>query len=92
MSELKQLARLIFHETLAAIDIAGTMQRKLTLAGSALSIESMRGSACGGVVGKGVDFEIVVNLPDYERIRVVAIGKASVEMARGPRHGFSRPT
>jgi glycerate 2-kinase len=83
MSELKQLARLIFLETLAAIDIADTMQRKVTLAGSALSIESMRGSVCGGAVGPGVDSEIVVNLADYERIRVVAIGKASVEMAQG---------
>jgi glycerate 2-kinase len=33
MADLKQIARLIFHETLAAIDIPATMQRKLPLEG-----------------------------------------------------------
>jgi hydroxypyruvate reductase len=37
MADLKQLARLIFHETLAAIDIPAAMQRKLLLEGSLLS-------------------------------------------------------
>jgi hydroxypyruvate reductase len=36
MADLKQLARLIFHETLAAIDIPAVMQRKLLLEGSRL--------------------------------------------------------
>ena len=36
MADLKQLARLIFHETLAAIDIPEAMQRKLSLEGSLL--------------------------------------------------------
>jgi len=36
MADLKQIARLIFHETLAAIDIPVTMQRKLPLEGSIL--------------------------------------------------------
>jgi hydroxypyruvate reductase len=36
MADLKQIARLIFHETLAAIDIPATMQRKLPLEGSIL--------------------------------------------------------
>jgi glycerate 2-kinase len=36
MADLKQLARLIFHETLAAIDIPAAMQRKLLLKGSLL--------------------------------------------------------
>jgi len=36
MADLKQIARLIFHETLAAIDIPATMQRKLPLEGSLL--------------------------------------------------------
>ena len=36
MADLKQIARLIFHETLAAIDIPATMQRKLPLQGSIL--------------------------------------------------------
>ena len=36
MADLKQLARLIFHETLAAIDIPAAMQRKLLVEGSQL--------------------------------------------------------
>jgi glycerate 2-kinase len=36
MADLKQLARLIFHETLAAIDIPAAMRRKLTVEGSLL--------------------------------------------------------
>jgi glycerate 2-kinase len=36
MSDLKGLARRIFHDTLAAIDIPRTMQRKLTCEGSVL--------------------------------------------------------
>jgi glycerate 2-kinase len=36
MADLKQLARLIFHETLAAIDIPAVMQRKLCVEGSLL--------------------------------------------------------
>jgi glycerate 2-kinase len=36
MADLKQLARLIFHETLAAIDIPAVMQRKLRIEGSML--------------------------------------------------------
>src|ERR1700738_1617100 len=36
MADLKQLARLIFQETLAAIDIPAVMQRKLRVAGSLL--------------------------------------------------------
>src|SRR5258706_4621955 len=36
MADLKHLARLIFHETLAAIDIPAVMQRKLRVAGSLL--------------------------------------------------------
>ncbi len=36
MADLKQLARRIFHQTLAAIDIPATMQRKLTCEGTVL--------------------------------------------------------
>jgi glycerate 2-kinase len=36
MTDLKQLARLIFHETLAAIDIPAVMDRKLRVEGSTL--------------------------------------------------------
>src|SRR6266849_765871 len=39
MAELKQLALRIFHETLAAIDIPATMQRKLRCEGSRLHCE-----------------------------------------------------
>jgi glycerate 2-kinase len=36
MADLKQLARLMFHETLAAIDIPAVMERKLRIEGSVL--------------------------------------------------------
>src|SRR5260370_35480260 len=36
MADLKQLARLIFQETLAAIDISAVMERKLRVEGSML--------------------------------------------------------
>jgi len=39
MADLKQLARRIFHETLAAVDIPAVMQRKLRLQGSVLCLE-----------------------------------------------------
>src|SRR5882762_2300313 len=40
MADLKQLARQIFHETLAAIDIPVVMQRKLRREGTRLHCES----------------------------------------------------
>ena len=47
MADLKQLARRIFHETLAAIDIPETMQRKLRREGTVLASERYGGgSAC----------------------------------------------
>ncbi|SRR5258708_6949665 len=66
MPQLKQLARQIFHETLAAIDIPATMQRKLQRQGTAL--------VCG---------ETSIDLRDFEKLRVVAIGKAAHAMADG---------
>src|SRR6267143_2065453 len=60
MPQLKQLARQIFHETLAAIDIPATMQRKLRRKGTML--------VCG---------EKRIDLRDFEKLRVVAIGKAA---------------
>ena len=42
MADLKQLARRIFHETLAAIDVAAVMQRKLEREGSILRCEDVR--------------------------------------------------
>src|SRR5438132_287908 len=66
MPQLKQLARQIFHETLAAIDIAGTMQRKLQRKGAVLMCGEMR-----------------IDLRNFEKLRVVAIGKAAHAMVEG---------
>ena len=66
MPQLKQLARQIFHETLAAIDIPATMQRKLRRKGTLL--------VCG---------ETRIDLLDFEKLRVVAIGKAAHAMVEG---------
>src|SRR6266853_1099437 len=66
MPQLKQLARQIFHETLAAIDIPATMQRKLRRKGTML--------VCG---------EKRIDLRDFEKLRVVAIGKAAHAMVEG---------
>src|SRR6266849_9744235 len=66
MSQLKQLARKIFHEALSAIDIPATMQRKLQRKGTVLM--------CGGTK---------IDLRDFEKLRVVAIGKAAHAMVDG---------
>jgi glycerate 2-kinase len=66
MPHLKQLARQIFQETLAAIDIPATMQRKLRRRGTML--------LCG---------DTRIDLRDFEKLRVVAIGKAAHAMVEG---------
>jgi glycerate 2-kinase len=66
MAELKQLARRIFHETLAAIDISATMQRKLRRKGTLLVCDETR-----------------IDLLGFEKLRIVAIGKASHAMVDG---------
>src|SRR5712692_4233607 len=66
MADLKQLARQIFHETLAAIDIPATMQRKLRRAGTRL--------LCDGKI---------FDLREFDKLRVVAIGKAAHSMVDG---------
>src|SRR5260370_16248422 len=66
MPQLKHLARQIFHETLAAIDIPATMQRKLQRKGAVLM--------CG---------DARIDLRDFEKLRVVAIGKAAHAMVEG---------
>jgi glycerate 2-kinase len=66
MADLKEIARQIFHETLAAIDIPAAMQRKLQRHGTRL--------VCG---------QKVFNLSDFEKLRVVAIGKAAHAMVEG---------
>src|SRR5690349_3328789 len=66
MADLKQLARQIFHETLAAIDIPATMQRKLRRQGTRI--------VCG---------EKTLDLKDFAKIRVVAMGKAAHAMVEG---------
>ena len=96
MADLKQLARRIFLETLAAIDIPAAMQRKLWRDGWVLH--------CGD--------ELVVDLRAFNRVCVIAIGKASHGMVEGlvpvippesplrwgglrpraPRESFERPT
>jgi glycerate 2-kinase len=66
MADLKQLARRIFHETLAAIDIPATMQRKLRREGTRLR--------CDGKI---------FDLREFDKLRVVAIGKAAHAMVDG---------
>src|SRR5258708_31639032 len=66
MPQLKQLARQVFHETLAAINIPATMQRKLRRKGTVLM--------CG---------DAKIDLRDFEKLRVVAIGKAAHAMVEG---------
>lgn len=66
MADLKQLARKIFHETLAAIDIPAAMQRKLLRHGTRLE--------CG---------EKSFDLSAFEKLRVVAMGKAAHAMVEG---------
>ena len=66
MADLKKLARQIFQETLAAIDIPATMQQKLRRDGSRLW--------CGGRS---------YNLAEFEKLRLVAMGKASHAMVEG---------
>jgi len=66
MADLKQLARQIFHETLAAIDVPATMQRKLRRQGTRI--------VCG---------EKTLDLKEFGKIRVVAMGKAAHAMVDG---------
>jgi glycerate 2-kinase len=73
MADLKELARRIFRETLAAIDIPLTMQRKLVQDGSLLR--------CGAMA---------IDLSQFKKIRVVAIGKAAHAMLDGLRVSLPR--
>ena len=66
MAELKQLARRILHQTLAAIDIPLTMQRKLAAARTVLR--------CG---------DAAIDVCQFHKIYVVAIGKAAHAMVEG---------
>src|SRR5437899_12567717 len=66
MADLKQIARQILHETLAAIGIPTTMQRKLRRQGTRI--------VCG---------EKTLDLKDFGKIRVVAVGKAAYAMVEG---------
>src|ERR1700732_3975430 len=71
--DLKKVARAIFRETLAGIDIFEAMRSKVALEGSHLSITGIEPGASS----------IAVDLAAYGRVCLVAIGKASIEMARG---------
>src|SRR6202166_165008 len=73
MADLKQLARRIFHETLAAIDISLTMQRNLLHEGSLLR--------CGA---------LSIDLSQFKKVRVVAVGKAAHTMLDGLRASLPR--
>ena len=64
--DLKQLAREIAAETLAAIDIPLTMRQKLARIGSRIQFEGE-----------------LIDLAGYDPIAAIAVGKASVAMARG---------
>jgi glycerate 2-kinase len=66
LSDAKNIARHIFHRTLAAIDIALTMRQKLARDGSRI----LFGNA-------------IMDLAAYDRFLAIAVGKASVAMARG---------
>jgi len=70
MADLKGLARRIFHETLASIDISATMQRKL------LRVESHL--KCADAVSS-----LDVDLAAFDRVAVIAIGKAAHAMVDG---------
>ena len=70
MADLKQLARRIFHETLAAIDIPATMQRKLLRVGTRLR--------CADAVSS-----LDVDIAAFDRVVVIAIGKAAHAMVDG---------
>lgn len=66
MSDLKQIARQVFHETLAAIDIPLAMQRKLRPEGTRLHCD-----------------DCLLDLRDFKKFLVVAIGKATHAMLDG---------
>jgi glycerate 2-kinase len=68
MADLKQLARQIFHQTLAAIDIPAAMRRKLERQGMLLHCGPAR-----------------IDLREFSRVRVVAMGKAAHTMLEGLR-------
>ena len=70
MGDLKGLARRIFHETLGAIDIPATMQRKLLRVGTHLK--------CADVVSS-----LDVDLAAFSRVVVIAVGKAAHAMVEG---------
>jgi glycerate 2-kinase len=66
VSDLKHIAREIFRDALAAIDIPRAMRQKLARAGSHFTAN-----------------EATLDLAAYHSVRAIAIGKASVPMARG---------
>jgi glycerate 2-kinase len=68
VAELKQLARRIFAETLAAIDLTTVVEQKLARSGTRIR--------CG---------DARVDLREYARIRMVAMGKAAQGTAEGLR-------
>jgi glycerate 2-kinase len=83
MADLKQLARRIFNETLSAIDIPATMQRKLRRKGALLYCVAPERA---GATQNG---EALADLRTFARVRVIAIGKAAHAMVDGLTAAFS---
>lgn len=98
MADLKQIARQIFQHTLAAIDIPRLMQAKLQLEGSRLScidpehsidisphvsVSRAVGSVQGNAAPRTSKTAQDIDLRDFDKIRVIAFGKAAHGMAEG---------
>jgi len=75
MADLKQIARRIFQQTLAAIDIRAAMRRKLQRAGPLLYCGRGRGSSLADLHA--------FDLGAFERVHAIAIGKGAHAMVEG---------
>lgn len=99
MLDLQQQARQIFLQTIAAIDIPRVMQRKLQLRGSVLhcaepvynlgrctedrTATSANGLAAHDTTNNLVSAPSEIDLRDFERIQIIAFGKAAHGMVAG---------
>jgi hydroxypyruvate reductase len=95
MLDLQQLARQIFHRTLAAIDVPQVMRTKLQLQGSRLrcsdSLVLHSVTARAHLHGTGrithaaplIDPFSEIDLREFDRLRVIAFGKAAHSMVAG---------
>ncbi|HXN23372.1 MAG TPA: DUF4147 domain-containing protein [Candidatus Dormibacteraeota bacterium] len=94
MPDLKHLARQIFQQTLAAINIPQVMQRKLQLRGSRLSCidpafvvqKEWTGFArrtAARPADRMIDAVSEIDLCDFDELRAIAFGKAAHSMIEG---------